>query len=557
MTGLYQLHTFRWMMVFAFCLAAPVSGDEGKHVPDNKVTAAYSNYYGTQLGTVRFPVSCTLEARKKSKQGLALLHHMTYEGARAAFADAVKADPDCAMGYWGQAMTFIHPLWSDPPDDKEFRKGQELVKKAKSRGKKTEWEQAYISAVEAYYGEGRNANEKINLAAFEAQWEKVYRRFPIDHEAACFYALSYMATADPADKTYARQRRAADIAQKVLTQAPDHPGAHHYTIHAYDYSDLAEKALPVARSYGKIAPEVPHALHMPAHIFTRLGLWEESISMNKRSAAAALKHPVNGKISLHYLHAVDYLIYAYLQRGEDSKAKQVYEDLLTLKDPLQVHIASAYTLAAVPARLPLERHKWSDAALLKPRIPADYPWDSSPAMEAITHFGRAVGAAQSGNKQEASLSIDKLSDLHDQTAKISKYWAKQVEIYQLSASAWLMYREGKQDKALEIMKDAAKLEASTEKHPVTPASVLPANELLGDMLLDMGRYKEAYAEYENTLKRNFNRFNSLYGAGRAAESGGDKNKAAFYYRKLVEMTAADSERKRLKHARAFLAGREK
>jgi tetratricopeptide (TPR) repeat protein len=543
------------LIIFALCFAVPVSGDEGKHDGDNSGTALpLSEYYGTQLGTVRFSVSCKEDARQKAEQGLALLHHMTYEGSRAAFAAAIQADQDCAMGYWGQAMTFIHPLWSDPPGEEEFKKGQEMVKKAQRRGKKTEWEQAYISAVEAYYAKGRNKNEKINLTAFEAQWEKVHREFPRDHEAACFYALAYMANADPADKTYAKQKRAAAIAERVLKQAPDHPGAHHYIIHAYDYPSLASKALPVARSYGKIAPEVPHALHMPAHIFTRLGLWEESIEMNRRSADAALKHPVDGKISLHYVHAVDYLIYGYLQRGEDRKARQVYEELMSLKDPLQVHIATAYPLASVPARLTLERHKWSDAAMLEPQTPSDYPWDSSPAMEAITHFARAIGAANSGNAKEARQSIDKLKELENKTVKTSGYWAKQVEIQRSSAVAWLMYREGKKTNALKIMQKAAGLEASTEKHPVTPGSVLPARELLADMLIDMGRYKEAFAEYETALKRNSNRFNSLYGAGRAAEMEGDKERAALYYTKLVDMAAAGSKRERLHHARDFLAG---
>jgi tetratricopeptide (TPR) repeat protein len=515
--------------------------------------AMYNKDYGEHLGTVNFPVSCNESARSHAERGLALLHNMTYEGARAEFEAATVDDPNCAMGFWGQAMSFIHPLWSDPPDEAEFKKGQDLLKEARTRGKKTEWELAYISAVESYYSEGRNESEKVNLDSYEKAWEKVYRQFPKDTEAACFYALAYMATADPSDKTYTKQKRAGAISEKVLFQVPDHPGAHHYIIHAYDYPELAEKALAVARNYGKIAPSVPHALHMPTHIFTRYGKWQESITMNRRSADAALQHPVGGAISLHYTHALDYLAYAYLQRGEDGKAKQVMDTIRDIKEPVQVHVASAYTFAAVPARLALERQEWADAASLKPRLPANYPWDRFPAMEAITYFAKALGAVRSGNVQAAGKALDKLAALHDLSAKTSTYWTKQIEIIRLSAMAWLTYEEGAREKALDIMQRAAELEASTEKHPVTPGEVLPARELLGDMLLEMGRYKKAQEAYETALDRSPNRLNSMYGAGRAAELGGNKKEALSFYRKLVEITAKDSNRERLQQIRAFLS----
>ncbi len=549
-----NLHIYGLLIALVVCFAVQtitqeVQADSGKrgagtvHIED----------YGEQLGSVHFPASCNETASKNTEQGLALLHHMTYEGARAAFVAAIESDSDCAMGYWGQAMTFIHPLWSDPPSEADFKRGQELVKKAKTRGRKTDWEHAYIDAVASYYAAGRNRDERPNLASFEKGWEKVYRQFPKDLEAACFYALAHMATAEPTDKTYAKQKQAAMITKKVLSQVPDHPGAHHYTIHAYDYPELAEKALKVARSYGQIAPEVPHALHMPAHIFIRLGLWQESITMNKRSADAALRHPARQGISLHFPHALDYLAYAYLQRGEDEKAKGVLDTINSLGGPYQVHIAAAYTFAAVPARLALERQKWSEAALLEPRMPRNYPWDKFPAMEAITHFAKALGEARNGNIQAAHESLKTLSAMHGKAAKTSAYWAKQVEIQRLSATAWLKYQEGKQDEALEIMQSAAAIEATTEKHPVTPGEVLPARELLADMYLHMGRYKEAQGEYEAALNRSANRFNSLYGAGRSAELRGNKKKASFYYMKLIEITASDSKLDRLQKARTFLA----
>jgi tetratricopeptide (TPR) repeat protein len=275
--------------------------------------------------------------------------------------------------------------------------------------------------------------------------------------------------------------------------------------------------------------------------------------MNRRSADAALKHPAGKGISLHFPHALDYLAYAYLQRGEDKKAMGVLDTINNLEGPYQVHIAAAYTFAAVTARLALERQEWSDAALLEPRTPKNYPWDKFPAMEAITHFARALGAARSGNKQAAIQALNKLTSLHERTEKTSAYWAKQVEIQRLSAMAWLKYHEGMQEEALHIMRKATKLETSTEKHPVTPGEVLPAQELLADMLLNMGRYKEAQAAYEAALERSTNRFNSLYGAGRAAELARDKRKAVLYYKKLVEITASTTTRERLSTARAFLA----
>jgi tetratricopeptide (TPR) repeat protein len=541
------------IVVTAFA-GGPAFGN-GKQLTSSEADAAkvQQNGYSGQLGTVRLPVSCSEAARQQAERGLALLHHMTYEGARATFAAATETDPDCAMGYWGQAMSFIHPLWSDPPSKAEFEKGQALVQEAKTRGQKSNWEQAYIAAVEAYYAPGRNRDEKTNLAGFEAAWQQVYKQFPKDPEAACFYALAHMATADPADKSYTKQKQAAEIAEQVRARIPDHPGAHHYIIHAYDYPPLAEDALEVARSYGEIAPEVPHALHMPSHIFTRLGLWQESITMNQRSAAAALKHPAGDKISLHHPHALDYLAYAYLQRAEDDEAQDILTKIKSVDGPIQAHLATAYTFAAVPARFALERHQWDDAAALEPRTPSTYVWDEFPAMEAITHFARALGAARSGDEEVARQAIDTLSSLQDQTAETSAYWAKQIDIQRLAAQAWLTYQQGNQEAAFNTMRQAAEMEAATEKHPVTPGEILPARELLGDMLLESGRYEEAQAQYLAALERSPNRFNSLYGVGRAAEQGGDANKAALYYRKLVEVTDADAKRERLQQAKTFLA----
>jgi tetratricopeptide (TPR) repeat protein len=512
--------------------------------------------YGDNIGTVNFPCSCSEPSQRLMERGVALLHHMTYAGARKVFEAARETDPDCALAYWGIAMTYIHPLWLDPPNEEEIKLGLDLIKLAKERGHKTEREHAYIAAVEAYYKDAQERDERARIASFEQAWERVHREFPDDLEATSFYALAYMATAAPKDKSYRKQTEAGAIMENVLAQIPDHPGAHHYIIHAYDLPGLAGGALEVARNYGKIAPEVPHALHMPSHIFTRLGIWQESIDWNVRSGAAAWKNRVDGAITMHYLHALDYLTYAYLQQAQDEKAREVTETALSLSGPFyELNVeATAYALAAIPARYTLERQKWEDAAKLQARKPASFQWGNRfAAFEATTHFARALGAARSGNANSAQSALRELAALHDIVAQNNAYWADQIRIQQLSAQAWLALEKGNLAEALRLMQQAAKLEASTEKHPVSPGEVLPARELLGDLLLELERPSEALAEYQRGLERSPNRFNSLYGAGRAAELAGDKKKAEDYYQKLLKVAAhADTERPRLQHARRFL-----
>lgn len=517
--------------------------------------------YGTQLGTVSFPVSCNEAASQQMERGVALLHHMTYSGAQKAFAAALEADPDCAMGYWGMAMASIHPLWPDVPTPEQLKKGWKLIGEAKARGPKTPREQAYITALEAYFKDGWKRSEEARLMSFEQGWKQVYQQFPQDLEAAAFYALAHTAIAHPEDKSYQKQREAGAIAKKILAKNPDHPGAHHYLIHAYDSPGLADQALAIARNYGKIAPQVPHALHMPTHIFTRVGRWQESIEGNRQSAAVAWKQSVSdGAISLHYPHALDYLAYAYLQGAQDKKAQEIRDQVLSLEGPF-LHLnlpAIAYALAAIPARYALERQQWAEAARLQPRQPSSFPWEKRFApYEAMTYFAKALGAARSGDPHTARKALDKLVSLGKQITPTDSnaYWAKQVEIQRMATTAWLRYEEGKPKEALRIMRKAAEEEASTEKAAVTPGEILPARELLADMLLIMGNAKEALAEYEAALKRSPNRFNSLYGAGRAAELGGNSNKAARYYQKLVEITRqAEIERERLQQAKVFLAG---
>ncbi|MEB3322492.1 MAG: hypothetical protein VKI81_06685 [Synechococcaceae cyanobacterium] len=511
--------------------------------------------YGQKLGSVEFPVSCSAEAAASLRRGLALLHHMTYEGARQEFAAATARDPACAMGYWGEAMTHIHPLWSDPPSAADFERAAGLARRAAAARGTSPRERAYVEALTAYFTPGRGDSEKPNLRAFAAGWREAHRRFPADPEIRSFHSLTLLATADPDDKTYRIQERAAAIAAPVLRRIPDHPGAHHYTIHSLDYPPLAERAVAVARRYGRIAPTVPHALHMPSHIFVRRGLWQEAAAMNRRSADAALLHPADGRISLHYPHALDYLAYADLQRGEDDRARAVLAELRqAIAEPVQPHVASAYALAAVPARLLLERGAWSRAVGLEPLTPPGFPWQRFPAMEAITHFARALGAARSGRPEGARREIRRLEELRVAAAAGSDYWGKQVEIMQRSAQAWLLLAEGDTAGALTAMRAAADLEATTEKHPVTPGEVLPARELLGDMLLAGKRWREAHAAYVEALERSPLRLNGLYGAARAAEGMGERDLATRHYRALLEATAEGSDHPAVARARAYLAG---
>lgn len=507
---------------------------------------------GAKLGTVVLTDSCEDAVRPDLERGLALLHSMTYEEAASAFAQAAETDPGCALAYWGQAMTFVHPLWSDPPDSTTFARGAALVEQARERAA-NEKERAYVEALAGYYDAGRTGTERPNLVGFEAGWRQAHEAFPDDPEGAAFYALAQLATVDPADKTFSKQRAAGGLAEQVLAAVPDHPGAHHYIIHAYDNPVLSANAVHVARSYGGVAPEVPHALHMPTHTFTRLGLWQESIDWNRRSADAALQRPVGRQTSLHYFHALDYLAYAYLQGAEDAQAEDVLRELERVEPPYQAHLASAYAFAAIPARLVLERHMWEAAANLRARIPPDYPWDTAAASEAMSHFARALGAARTGRFDEARSSLERLSEIKTRLDEATPYWATQTEIQRLSALAWLQFEEGRREEGLSTMRAAADLESRTEKHPVSPGEVLPARELLADMLLELGRPDQALGEYEAALNRSPNRFNSLYGAGRAAELSGDTQRAAAYFRALLAVCAnADTERERLRHAREYI-----
>ena len=501
-------------------------------------------------GTVEFTDGCGPETDTLIRFGLALIHHMTYEDAAYTFEQVTKKDPKCFWGYWGQAMTYIHPLWPDQPSAEQMESGYTLSQKALTLAK-NDMQKLYGAALAAYYEKGEKTKQE-RLAAFQQGWAQAVSQLPDDPEAALFNGLFRLGIVSPADKTFAVQKEVGEMAESYLAKYPNHPGAFHYAIHAYDVPPLATRALEVARNYGKIAPEIPHALHMPAHIFTRLGYWDESIFWNARSAAAAARLPFGKEVSPHMFHALDYEVYAMLQQAKDAEAIAIKQQIDTITAPLHVNAAAAYGLAAIPIRIPLENRDWKAAANVPAPDTTRFPWGIFPQWEALVHYGKGLGAARSGDVEAAQGSLDRLAALQTKlgTAPQTKYWYDQMQAQQMSIQAWQLLASGKKTEALAKMQEAADLEDATVKNPVSPGEILPARELLGDMLMELGKPKDALAAYEKNLETRPNRFNSLCGAGEAAEAAGDQAKATTYYSKVIENCGnGTTSRARLTNAR--------
>ncbi|MBM3776182.1 MAG: hypothetical protein FJW37_13625 [Acidobacteria bacterium] len=494
----------------------------------------HQHQHAGRLGTVRFEISCGSSAQAPFNRAVALLHSFWYDEAERAFAEIAKNDPACGMAHWGMAMSNYHPIWA-PPTGAELKRGSEAAQKALAAGAKTEREKDYIAAIAKFYEGAGKLDHKTRAAAYQEAMREVHRKHAADSEAAVFYALALLGTASPADKQYRNQKQAAAILNQVLPQHPDHPGVAHYVIHSFDYPQLAELALPAARSYAKIAPDSPHAIHMPSHIFTRLGLWEESIQSNIASARSAKTHVQRAKPgagSFDQLHAMDYLVYAYLQQGREQKAKQVLEETRAIRALDQENFAAAYALAAVPARYALERRQWSEAAALKLE-PSGFAWQAFPFAEAIVVFARGLGAARNGDTAAARQQTDRLAAIQQQLRGAPGYdWASQAEVQRRAVAAWLALAEGKREEVAGLMRSAADLEDATDKHPVTPGAVAPARELLGEMLLELKRPAEALIAFEAVLQEAPNRRNGLLGASRAARAAGQEEKARLYSSKL-------------------------
>ncbi|TMQ66127.1 MAG: hypothetical protein E6K77_01805 [Candidatus Eisenbacteria bacterium] len=455
-----------------------------------------------RLGTVHFWVTARPSVQRDFNRAVALLHSFEYEQAEKAFRLIVQAEPKLAMGYWGIAMCNYHPIWG-PTTSVELERGRLAAARAARLKVRTDRERAYIAAIGAYY-KGAKVDYPARNAAFEQAMERFHQHYPDDMEGTVFYALAILGTAPTTDKTYTMQKKAADLLNSVLSKAPDHPGVAHYLIHSLDYPELAALALPAARAYSKIAPSAPHAQHMPSHIFTRLGYWEESIQSNLASAEASreLMAKTNpGSTYFEELHAMDYLEYAYLQLGQEDKAKGVVDAMAAVSKVNQPTLSAAYAFAASPARYALERRQWAEAKMLTVS-PRWFPWNQFPGAEAGTHFARGIGAARSGDVEAAKTELTSLDAIHEKLAGVKERysWADQVEVQRLALQGWIARAEKRDDEALRELRSAADLEDSIDKNPVTPGAVIPAREQLADLLGELGRYTDASAEYETVLK---------------------------------------------------------
>ncbi len=516
---------------------------------------------GDQLGTIRFDVNGAPAARTHVVRGVKLLHHMMYAEADREFAAAIEADPSCALAHWGRAMALLHPLWPESPTPADLAAGAAHLARGLAIPPATARERAYLETLHTYFSDGPARDHASRLQALDTAALAQAERFPDDLDALAFSALFHLAPArfQPKDKSHRLQLEAAADLKKVLAQIPDHPGAQHYKIHAYDFPLLADRALEICDAYGGIAPDVPHALHMPTHIYTRRGLWEKSIEFNLRSAAAARKlAEAAGALNGHQPHALDYLAYAYLQRGQYREAERVRDEILSLVGPYTAaqRMQMAFAFAAVPARCALERQQWSAAAQLPLHQPAAFDWsDDFLNCESIVRFARAIGAARSNDLAAAHAEIAELEQLQRKLAvgKRPRYWSAQAETQLLAARAWVQLHEGRTDDAIALMRRAAEIEATTDKEAVTPGEVLPAGDLLGDLLLEADRPDDALAAFEAVLAASPNRFNTLFGAAHAAERAGHTTQARDYYRQLLDTaSAADPSIARLEHARAYL-----
>lgn len=508
------------------------------------------------LGKVHFPISCTAPAQAEFDRALGLLHHMTYPQAQAAFEQVAATDPRCAMAHWGIAMTLFQPLWPTRPGPEELQRGWQAVQEARLLRPPAERERLLVAAAEAFFLDPASADYWLRIRRWEQAMEKVHAAFPGDPEVAAFYALAHLATA-PADAvSRAHSDRAAAILLRVYEGNPDHPGAMHYLVHANDVPGRERELLEIVRKYESVAPRNPHALHMPTHIYTRLGDWSGVIRGNLKAAAAALEHPAGDRgqyVWDEFPHAIEYLVHAYLQTGADAAAAAQLQ-WLHATPALQPSFKTAFHLASTQARHALERRAWDEAVRLVPREPATLDWDRYTWPEAITHFARGLGAAQLGKVPEASAAAKRLEVLEAATRAAGEdLFARNIRVLGLELDAWIAHATGQEESSLALMHEAAELEASTPKHAVTPAPTLPALELLGDLLLAQARPIEALAAYQRSLESYPRRFNSLLGAARAARASGDASVARSFYRQLLEVAGGGTRQPALNEAEAYVA----
>jgi tetratricopeptide (TPR) repeat protein len=526
-------------------------------------------------GKVEFPISCAPSVQSEFSRGVALLHSFFYEEARRVFTSLAENDPKCALAQWGIAMTWWHPIWTPPTPD-EMRAGKAAIEKAMAMNAGTDKERGFITALNVYYNtpDGSNPGSvgqschgpvgpRDRVVAYEKAMHQLRDKYPDDFEVETFYAFAVLASgyATPDDTSLSKQLEAAAIFEKLRKQNAKHPGVVHYLIHCYDYPALAQRGLAPAQSYAAIAPWVPHALHMPSHIFTRLGMWDESIAANQAAAEAsrayaAMRH--RDANEAEELHALDYMAYSYLQEAKDAEAKKIVDLAGNVrKTNPELEFSAAYALAAIPTRYAFERNDWAAAATLTiPNLPH---WSSFPFMEALIEYGHALGRAHTGDLDGARKAIACMGELRNATKDPKfEYFKKHLDLQMQAASAWVLVGEGKKSEAIEMLRQAADAEDILGKHPVSPGAFIPIREQLGSLLLDVGKSKEAQREFEAALKIYPGRFRGLYGAAQAAEQSGDKENASRYYAKLAGQTAkATGSRDELNHVREFLTAEAK
>jgi tetratricopeptide (TPR) repeat protein len=529
---------FAFALLLSFVIPA-VADDEGHH---------HEDLTPDQLGTVHFPVSCAAAVQKPFERGVALLHSFWYEEAQKEFEDISHQDPQCAMAYWGIAMSRWHQLWDRPKADLIKSVNGQLAK-ANDLKVPTDRERDYLAAIETFYRDSDKLDHQKRAVAYSKAMEQMYTKYPDDREAAAFYALSLLASEPDNDTTFANRKKAAEVLEKLFALEPTHPGVAHYLIHSYDKPQLAQLGLPAARSYAKIAPAAPHALHMPSHIFARLGLWQDDIDSNVASIAATRKTAamhMGGEG--HQFHAMDFLVYAYLQSGREADAKKVIEEVQAMPEMADMYGMGdphLFGLTKFPADYALELRHWSDAANLQV-VPKAFI-----GLTSVTYWARAIGAARMGNVKQAKKEADQIARVHKQLlADKKKDFAEVVDQDHQEALAWIAHAQHKDDQAIKILRSLAQKEESTGEEPED----IPAREMLADILLESNHPQQALAEYETDLKFNPNRFSGLYGAARAAETSGKNQEANQYYAQLVKVCeGSQSDRPELAKAKELLA----
>lgn len=477
--------------VFSLAMMATVHSQQA-----NGMVSHETNAEG--LGSVSFQPACSETSAREFDRGLALKHHMMYQQARGIFHEITKREPDCAMGHWGMAATYVQPLWPGRPDDETLAQGRRHIEQARQAGMGDEREAALVEAVAAFFQEADGLGYRDRIEAWAEGMAVAYADHPDDLDIAAFYGLSRLALAMGADRVLRNplHDEAEAVLRSVWETEPTHPGAIHYSIHATDVDGRAENALDMVEAYTDIAPSVPHALHMPSHIYVRLGRWDEVIEWNRRSADAAVEHDVNGATTFHYIHALDYLVYGYLQQGEVEQAQSVWEEAKAVERH-QPGFASAFHAAAMPARIAVEQRDWDAAKALPVREPDYLPWDDAPWPEGLSWYARGLGAIHTDDRELAEKAAQRLAELRDAAREAGEErFATNIEVDRKILAGWIKHAEGEAEEAVSKMETAAELESTVEKDPVTPGALYPPHEALGDLLADLVRPDEALAAYE-------------------------------------------------------------